>query len=51
MEKEALTELVNRDDLIISITDKGGTTKIQDIGSYIQEVTRHLEDSIFTILP
>ena len=47
MEKVALTELVNRDDLIISIRDKGGATKIHDIGSYIQEATRQLEDSIF----
>ena len=34
-EKEALKELANRDDLIISKADKGGATVMQDIDSYI----------------
>ena len=46
-EKEALKELANRDHLIFSKADKVGATVIQDIDSYITEVTWQLEDSNF----
>ena len=38
-EKEALKELANRDHLIFSKADKVRATVIQDIDSYITEVT------------
>lgn len=46
-EKEALKELANRDHLIFSKADKVRATVIQDIDSYITEVTWQLEDSNF----
>ena len=49
--KEALKELANRNDLIITRADKGGATVTQDIDSYIEEATRQLEDKKLTINP
>ena len=46
--KEALKELANRNDLIITRADKGGATVID---SYIEEATRQLEDKKLTINP
>ena len=46
-EKEAVKEFASRNDLIITKADKGGATVIQDINSYIQEVTRQRGNSNF----
>ena len=45
--KEALKELANGDNFVVSKADKGGATVIQDIVSYIQVVTRHLKNTNF----
>ena len=46
-EKEVVKEFASRNDLIITKADKGGATVIQDINSYIQEVTRQRGNSNF----
>lgn len=44
-EKEALTNLMSRDDIIITNADKGGAVVIQDVSSYIEEANRQLNNT------
>ena len=46
-ERDALSELKRRDDLIITKADKGGAVVIMDVKDYISEANRQLEDTTF----
>ena len=43
-ELQALKDLQNRDDIVITNADKGGAVVIQDVESYIKEAKRQLND-------
>ena len=46
-EKQALLDLQERDDIIITNADKGGAVVIQDVKEYIKEGNRQLNNSDF----
>ena len=46
-EQTALANLKKRDDILISKADKGGTVVIQDVGAYITEAERQLNDTTY----
>lgn len=46
-EREALSDLSQREDIIITKADKGGATVIMDVHSYITEAERQLKNTAF----
>ena len=46
-EQTALANLKKRDDILISKADKGGAVVIQDVGAYITEAERQLNDTTY----
>ena len=46
-ELEALDEIKNMSDLVVTKADKGGALVLQDVDKYIEEAQRQLSDQTF----